>query len=158
MHGFWPFIAVVVGREVTAQLGQIGWSTYRLAAFPRETRVRSGVYNRAALNVGFTVGALFGGVALATGSLTVIRFIPILTAAILLVSATMIRRLPRAIAQPSESRPAEARPSGAAPYVPQGRPAIRNAGFVVTSFFDGLKRRHNSLAKDSVATGELSGG
>jgi hypothetical protein len=75
VHGFWSFIAVVVGREVTAQLGQIGWSTYRLAAFPRETSVRSGAYNRAALNVGFTVGALVGGVALATGSLTVIRFI-----------------------------------------------------------------------------------
>ena len=39
VHGFWPFIAVVVGREVTAQLGQIGWSTYRLAAFPRETKI-----------------------------------------------------------------------------------------------------------------------
>src|SRR5579862_8362283 len=146
VHGFWPFIAVVVGREVTAQLGQIGWSTYRLAAFPRETRVRSGAYNRAALNVGFTMGALFGGVALATGSLTVIRFIPILTAAILLVSATMIRRLPGAAAiQPSESHPAEARPSVGAPDVPQGRPAIRNAGFVVTSFFDGLLSSHQTL-------------
>jgi hypothetical protein len=110
VHGFWPFIAVVVGREVTAQLGQIGWSTYR-----------------------------------ATGSLTVIRFIPILTAAILLVSATMIRRLPGAAAQPSESQPAEARPSVVAPCVPQGRPAIRNAGFAVTSFFDGLLSSHQTL-------------
>jgi MFS family permease len=166
VHGFWPFIAVVVGREVTAQLGQIGWSTYRLAAFPRETRVRSGAYNRAALNVGFTVGALFGGVALATGSLTVIRFIPILTAAILLVSAAMIRRLPGAAAQPAESharteirlaseselpseiQPADAPPPAAvavAPGVPPGRPAIRNAGFVVTSFFDGLLSSHETL-------------
>ena len=69
------------------------------------TRVPSGAYNRGALNVGFTVGALFGGLALATGSLTVIRFIPILTAAILLVSATMISRLPRAAPRPAE-RPA----------------------------------------------------
>jgi MFS family permease len=149
-HGFWPFIAVVVGREVTAQLGQIGWSTYRLAAFPRETRVRSGAYNRAALNVGFTLGALFGGVALATGSLTVIRFIPVLTAAILLVSAAMIRRLPGAIAQRSESQPAEAqtaeaRTAEAGPHAPQGRPAIRNAGFIVTSFFDGLLSSHQTL-------------
>jgi MFS family permease len=168
VHGFWPFIAVVVGREVTAQLGQIGWSTYRLAAFPRETRVRSGAYNRAALNVGFTVGALFGGVALATGSLTVIRFIPILTAAILLVSATRIRRLPAAATQPPESHaPAGMRPAaeselpseiqpdeaprpaavapGVPPGVPPGRPAIRNAGFVVTSFFDGLLSSHQTL-------------
>ena len=163
VHGFWPFIAVVVGREVTAQLGQIGWSTYRLAAFPRETRVRSGAYNRAALNVGFTVGALFGGVALATGSLTVIRFIPILTAAILLVSATMIRRLPAA-AQPAESRvpavsrpaseselPSESQPDEALPEAPPpaavapGRPAIRNVGFVITSFFDGLLSSHQTL-------------
>jgi MFS family permease len=163
VHGFWPFIAVVVGREVTAQLGQIGWSTYRLAAFPREVRVRSGAYNRAALNVGFTLGALFGGVALATGSLTVIRFIPILTAAILLVSAAMIRRLPAAAAAPAESvpapesepaarndtpaesQPAEARPAAVAPGVPPGRPAIRNAGFVITSFFDGLLSSHQTL-------------
>jgi MFS family permease len=168
VHGFWPFIAVVVGREVTAQLGQIGWSTYRLAAFPRETRVRSGAYNRAALNVGFTVGALFGGIALATGSLTVIRFIPILTAAILLVGAAMIRRLPGAALQPAETEPAEARPALARPAaeselpseiqpaedrppaaaargVPPGRPAIKNAGFVVTSFFDGLLSSHQTL-------------
>ena len=82
--------------------------------------------NRAALNVGFTVGALFGGVALATGSLTVIRFIPVLTAAILLVSAAMIRRLPGAIAQHSEIQPAGARPAGAVPHAPQQHPAIRN--------------------------------
>ncbi len=145
VHGFWPFIAVVVAREVTAQLGQIGWSTYRLAAFPRETRVRSGAYNRAALNVGFTVGALFGGIALATGSLTVVRFIPILTAVILLVGATMIRLLPASAAQPAGSRPAEARPAAAAADVPRGRPAIRNAGFVVTSFFDGLLSSHQTL-------------
>jgi MFS family permease len=144
VHGFWPFIAVVVGREVTAQLGQIGWSTYRLAAFPRETRVRSGAYNRAALNAGFTVGALFGGVALGTGSLTVIRFIPILTAAILLASAAMIRRLPAAAARPAESKPS-ARPPVAAPDVRQARPAIRNAGFAVTSFLDGLLSSHQTL-------------
>ena len=161
VHGFWPFIGVVVAREVTAQLGQIGWSTYRLAAFPRETRVRSGAYNRAALNVGFTVGALFGGIALATGSLTVIRFVPILTAAILIVSASMIRRLPAEAAQghgatdlrpaaeselPSESLPAEDQPPAApAPSSPPGRPAIRNVGFIVTSFFDGLLSSHQTL-------------
>jgi MFS family permease len=157
VHGFWPFIAVVVGREVTAQLGQIGWSTYRLAAFPREVRVRSGAYNRAALNVGFTLGALFGGVALATGSLTVIRFIPILTAAILLVSAAMIRRLPSAAAAIAETVPApESEPTGrndspadgqpaSAARVPPGRPAIKNVGFLITSFFDGLLSSHQTL-------------
>jgi MFS family permease len=164
VHGFWPFIAVVVAREVTAQLGQIGWSTYRLAAFPRETRVRSGAYNRAALNVGFTLGALFGGIALATGSLTVIRFIPILTSAILIVGAAMIRRLPAAAAQPAENhtlaetrpaaeselpseiRPDEDRPAEAvAPGAPPGRPAIKNVGFVITSFFDGLLSSHQTL-------------
>jgi MFS family permease len=167
VHGFWPFIGVVVAREVTAQLGQIGWSTYRLAAFPRDVRVRSGAYNRAALNVGFTLGALFGGIALATGSLTVIRFIPILTAAILLVSAAMIRRLPAA-AEPAEgnplaqtrpaaeselpseiplgaAQPAEALNPAAAPGAPPGRPAIKNVGFVITAFFDGLLSSHQTL-------------
>jgi MFS family permease len=133
VHGFWPFIGVVVAREVTAQLGQIGWNTYRLAAFPRETRVRSGAYNRAALNVGFTLGALFGGIALATGSLTVIRFIPILTAAILILGAAMIRRLPAAVAAPADGHA----PDSPAPPLPPrprrgSRPGVRPSRTSVT--------------------------
>jgi MFS family permease len=47
---------------------------------------------------------------------------------------------------PSEIRPDEAPPPVAvASGVPPGRPAIRNAGFVITSFFDGLLSSHQTL-------------
>lgn len=139
VHGFWPFIAAVVAREVCAQLGQIGWSSYRLAAFPKDERVRSGAYNRAALNVGFTLGALVGGAALGAGSLTVVKVVPVLTAVVLLVSAAKIIRLPSAAAARQATRepaPAPAR---------TGRPAIRNAGFLLTSFFDGVLGSNQTL-------------
>ena len=49
---------------------------------------------RAALNIGFTVGALIGGLALATNSDDVVRAVPILTGAILLANTYWITRLP----------------------------------------------------------------
>ena len=45
-----------------------GWSgrgAYTLDVFPREERVQSQAFMRAALNIGFTVGAMIGGFALA---------------------------------------------------------------------------------------------
>ena len=163
VHGSWPFIAVGVGREVTGSSARsagppTGWRPSRADQGPLRCLQPGGPQRR------LTMGALFGGIALATGSLTVIRFIPILTAAILIVSASMIRRLPAAAPQPAEShalavsrpaaetglpseiQPDEARPPAeAARGVPPGRPAIGNAGFVVTSFFDGLLSSHQTL-------------
>ena len=49
---------------------------------------------RSALNIGFTLGALLGGLALATNSDSVIRMVPLMTAAVLGLNALLITRLP----------------------------------------------------------------
>ena len=51
---------------------------------------------RAALNVGFTLGALAGGIALALDSDAVIRAVPLGTAVVLALNAWLITRMPPA--------------------------------------------------------------
>ena len=66
------------------RVGQAGWSgrgAYTIDIFTREERVQSQAFMRAALNIGFTVGALIGGLALATNSDAVVRAVPVLTGA-----------------------------------------------------------------------------
>jgi hypothetical protein len=86
-----------------------------------------------ALNVGFTLGAIVGGIALAFNNVTVIRWMPLFTLAIGLVNAFFITRLPRAshdIARASSDR--------ATPRVkPSGRGPLRNVGWMLGSFFSG---------------------
>ena len=48
--------------------GRSGRGAYTLDVFPREERVQSLAFMRAALNIGFTFGALLGGLALAFDS------------------------------------------------------------------------------------------
>ena len=48
--------------------GNTGRNVYRIAVFPRDVRVRALAYMRAARNVGYTLGALAGGIALAIGT------------------------------------------------------------------------------------------
>jgi hypothetical protein len=83
---------------------------------------------RSALNVGFTLGALVAGLALATGSLDVIRAIPLLTAAVLLVNGLLISRLPAAGRRTAEEAQ---RPE-------PGSRALRNRRFVLLSGLNGL--------------------
>ena len=66
----------------------------RVDVFPREQRVRSNAYFRSARNVGYTLGALLAGIALATNSDDVIRAVPFATAALLLLNAALVSRLP----------------------------------------------------------------
>jgi len=63
----WPvaggFVAFVVLLSVLASVETAGRSArnvYRIAVFPRETRVRALAYMRAARNVGYTLGAASG--------------------------------------------------------------------------------------------------
>ena len=50
-----------------SQAGNTGRNVYRIAVFPREVRVRALAYMRSARNVGYTLGALAGGIALDAG-------------------------------------------------------------------------------------------
>ena len=89
---------------------------------PEDERVATQAYMYSALNVGFTLGAIIGGIALAFDNLTVMRWMPLFTLAIGLANAVFISRLPRAphdVARPVGRRRAAGR--AARPRAPAQR-------------------------------------
>jgi len=137
LHGFWQFLAMVTVLELVGTAGHTARGAYTLNVFSHEERVRSLAFMRSALNIGFTVGAMVGGLALATNSDTVIQWVPVFPAAILALNALLITRLPDAAQDiPTAAESAEAaeaaHPSGKRVSV------LRNRAYVAMSFFDGI--------------------
>jgi MFS family permease len=128
VHGLTGFMALLALLALAQALGAGGRGGYSLAAVPRGERVRVLAFVRSALNIGFTIGAMLAGVALATGSAEVIRAIPYLTAAVLAVNGYLVSRLPGVPARPEEEAAAPAR----------GGTALRNRAFVLLSGLNGL--------------------
>ena len=94
MFAVWPFItdfkgyvAMAVGMEVIGALGGTAYGAYTIDVLPPDERVRSRAYMYSALNVGFTLGSLVGGVALAFHSNDVLHALPWFTAVVFLVNA-----------------------------------------------------------------------
>ncbi|MEV6598735.1 MFS transporter [Actinoplanes sp. NPDC051346] len=137
MFGVWPlitgfheYVAMAVGMEVIGALGNAAFGAYTIDALPPEERVKSRAYMYSALNLGFTLGSLLGGVALAFHSNDVLHALPWFTAAVFLVNATAISRLPRA--RHDNRTPVERKAK-----VPGPGP-MRNPGWLLTSFFTGV--------------------
>ena len=128
VDGFAAYLAMMVVLELVGTAGWSGRGAYTIDAFPREERVRSQAFMRAALNIGFTLGALFGGLALAFNDDTVIRAVPWVTAAILLANAWYVTRLPDAAHDRA--------PAATDQLVNPG--ALRNRGFVALMTCDGV--------------------
>lgn len=133
IDGLWAFLAMMIVLELVGVAGWSGRGAYTLDVFPREERVQSQAFMRAALNVGFTVGALIGGLALAFDNDAVIRAVPLLTAVILLANSFYVTRLPDAAHD--KAVPAVPDHTGVAPVGPG---ALRNRGFLALSACDGV--------------------
>lgn len=136
--GMVSFVALLSVLAAVSTAGNTGRNVYRIAVFPRDVRVRALAYMRAARNVGYTLGALAGGIALAIGTRDAIVAVPVLTGTLLLVNAVMVALLPRLDrpeTQASEHREART-------LVP---PAWRNRGFVVLSACNGVLSSHQVL-------------
>src|ERR1700712_333993 len=118
--GLATFIAMMVGLELVSTASRAARNAYRFDVFPREERVSSSAYFRAARNVGYTLGALLAGVALATNNNGVIRLVPVATAGLLLLNSVLVSRLPRAGAH-AEAEKQE--------LLPGARSALRNRGY-----------------------------
>jgi MFS family permease len=129
VHGFTVFLLLLVGFAIVQTIGQAGRGAYTIAVFPREERVRTSAYMRSALNIGFTLGALTGGVALATDDNAVIRGLPWLCAAVLMLNAVLVVGLPRPETAPAVETATEAA---------VGSTALRNRGFLVLSITNGI--------------------
>ena len=128
ISGFGSFVAMMIALEIIGGAGWAGRGAYTLDIFSREERVRSLAFMRAALNIGFSIGALLGGLALATGSDAVVRAVPLLTSAIMVANAVLITRLPRAAHDESPAEPKQLITPG----------ALRNRGFLALTTFDGV--------------------
>ena len=94
LSGCWAFVGMMAVMAVVEAGRRAGRGAYGIAVFPREERVRSQAYLRAARNVGYTLGALAAGLALATNSDAVVRSVPLLTAVLLALNAVWVFRLP----------------------------------------------------------------
>jgi MFS family permease len=130
VDGFGQYLMVGIVFAAFGSVGGASHGSYVLDVLPPDERVETRAYMYSSLNVGFTLGAAIGGVALATGSLTVVRFTPFFAAALMLANAFWVTRLPAA---PHDLRVASgerrARPTGPGPG--------RNVGWMLTSFFTG---------------------
>jgi hypothetical protein len=140
MFGAWPFIdsfsgyvTMVVCFEIVENAAGAGRNAYILDVMPEQERVATQAYMYSALNVGFTLGAIIGGIALAFDNLTLMRWLPLFTLAIGLANAAFIARLPRA---PHDDVRSSQR--GSAPKVqPRGRGPLHNVGWMLGSLFTG---------------------
>jgi MFS family permease len=134
---FAAYVAVTIALELAQTWMRAGRNAYRLDVFPREARVRSMAYMRAARNVGYTLGALAGGLALAAHSNRLVEAVPLVTAVILLANTAWVARLPKTThhAQHGESALEEL----------TGGSALRNRGFLAATFFDGVLGTHQVL-------------
>lgn len=129
INGFVAFLLMMVTLEIVGQAGWSGRGAYTIDVFPREERVRSQAFMRAALNIGFTVGALFGGLALAFNDDGIVRAVPLVTAAILVLNAFyVLTRLPDA--------EHDRAPTPDDQLVNPG--ALRNRGFLALMSCDGV--------------------
>ena len=141
--GMVGFVAVLVAVELVTTASRAARNAYRFDVFPREQRVSSSAYFRAARNVGYTLGALLAGVALATNSNDVIRMVPVATAALLLVNASLVSRLPSRLENAESADDEE--PLEAALHPEGRRSALRNRGYVLMSVCSGVLGTHQVL-------------
>lgn len=130
ISGFQGYVTMAVGMDVIGALGGAAYGAYTIDVLPAHERVRSRAYMYSALNVGFTLGSMLGGVALAFNSNDVLHLLPWFTAVAFLVNAIAITRLPKA---PHDERSAEDRKI----KVPGPGP-LSNTGWLLTTFFSGV--------------------
>ncbi|MGA8247961.1 MAG: MFS transporter [Nocardioides sp.] len=140
IHGFPAFVTLLTAFSLVETVGNAGRGAYTIGIFPREERVRYQAFLRSALNLGFTLGALGGGLALASDSHGVIRMVPVLSALVLATNATLIWRLPDAREEAADADtaldPAPQEEPGASPK------ALKNRGFLASSVLSGIAGTH----------------
>ncbi len=137
MFALWPFIgdfrgyvAMAVVMEVLDALGSAAHAAYAIDVLPSAERVTSRAYMYSALNLGFTVGALLGGIALAFHSNTALHLLPWFTTVAFLINGLAITRLPRASHDERTPQDRKVKIPGPGP--------LRNLGWLLTTFFTGV--------------------
>ena len=131
--GFAGFLAVVVALAGVDAATGVARQVYSLNALPPAERVTAMAYQRSLLNVGFGLGAVISGLVLAVDTTAAYRAMVWFIAAVFLVTAVFVRRLPQI---PEVARPAE----------PLSRFAVlRDRPFMAVSLLSGLLTAHQTL-------------
>ncbi|NYI99534.1 MFS family permease [Nocardioides thalensis] len=138
VEGFGAYVGVAIVFAIFGSIGESSHQAYVYDVLPRGERVETQAYMYSSLNVGHTLGAGIGGLALATGSLDVIQWTPVFAAAMMLANAFWISRLPAA---PHDLRAA----SGERRTRPTGPGPLRNPGWILTTFFMGVLWTNQTL-------------
>ena len=139
MFAVWPFIdsfpgyiAMAIVMEVIVSFGVTASRAYTIDVLPAGERVISRAYMYSALNVGFTLGSLIGGIALAFESITLLTGVPWFTAAVFLITSYFVTRLPDASHDLKTADERKAKVAGPGP--------MRNIGWLAAMFFTGILR------------------
>lgn len=131
--GFAGFLAVVVALALVDAATGTARQVYSINALPPAERVTAMAYQRSLLNVGFGLGAVISGLVLAVDTMAAYRGMAWFIAAVFLVTALFVRRLPRLA---EVARPAE----------PLSRFAVlRDRPFMTVSLLSGLLTAHQTL-------------
>src|SRR5688500_1803035 len=130
IEGFTGYLAMAIAMEVIGSLGGAAHGAYTIDVLPTEERVTSRAYMYSALNVGFTLGSLLGGIALAFESNDVIMMVPWFTAVVFLFNGFAITRLPKASHDLKTREERAVKPPGPGP--------MKNPGWLATTFFTGV--------------------
>jgi hypothetical protein len=93
--GFAGFLAVVTALAVVDAATGVARQVYSINVLRPEERVTALAYQRSALNVGFGLGAAISGGVLAVDTIGAYRGLVWFNAAMMLVTAIFVRRLPR---------------------------------------------------------------
>ncbi|WP_232679633.1 MFS transporter [Nocardioides sp. R-C-SC26] len=162
IEGFAAFLVMSVVIEVVNSSGGAGRGAYVLDILPQAERVSSQAYMYSVLNLGFTLGASLGGLALLFDD-DVVRALPWLVAVLALVNAYWITRLPAAphrsgppVEEPPDAASAEVPDAVAVELAVEGAVedaagervvpgALRNRGFLSASFFGGVLNTNQVL-------------
>lgn len=101
-HGFWVFVLLVTGLELSNTLNYAGRNVYMMEALDPETRVITQAFGRSWLNVGWGLGALIAGGALIVGTPTAYNAMVFINVAVILSNAALLFRLPNLERKPHE--------------------------------------------------------
>jgi len=148
IHGFAAFVAMSVGMAFVGSISNSARSAYIINSLPHEERIKSQAFFYSAINIGFTLGALTGGIALALKSTSALVATPVFFAAIMLINAWRITRMPPAqhghVASP-EPESVEQPTKRAPKPKPEGPSPLRNPAYMVGAFFFGILGAHDVL-------------
>lgn len=130
IDGFHGYVVMAIVMEVFATMGGAAHGAYAIDVLPATERVGSRAYMYSALNLGFTLGSVIGGIALAFHSNDVLRAVPWVTTGLFLINAANILRLPAASHDLKSREQRTAKVDGPGP--------LKNAGWLATNFFLGV--------------------